>query len=346
VDKSREAGVPYPPGDNSPRAEDSLESRNYCAFNQTRGYVLGVEIVFGDYSRASLAGQIPLLTPKSGAGVWLLPFKGIPVTDARFPLDLIYLDADCRVIEAVEFYPTFRVSPTCPPAASVLALPAHSVYVSHTQPGDQLVFGLAEEIDRLLKEFFGLSNLPGVGEEALVAREEPLSGTAPGDQHAADQPSEEPAAAQPVEPAEPWKKNHSKPKNWLQRFLSPDPPEPRKAPRAALPGLIAFFWTGGSPHPHAIRDISSTGLYVVTEERWYPGTLIQMTLKKSGSPGSGAESSISLLARANRWGNDGVGLSFVVRDPRNPRDADAAHADGADREELDRFLARIGQGNG
>jgi hypothetical protein len=308
-----------------------------------------VEIVSGDYSRASLAGQIPLLTPKSGAGVWLLPFKGMPVTDARFPLDLIYLDADCRVIEAVEFFPTFRVSPTSPPAASVLALPAHSVYVSHTQPGDQLVFGHAEEIDRLLKEFFGLSGLPGVGEEALVAQDEPLSNTAPGVQGRENQPSEEPAVAQPAEgaePAEPWKKNPSKPKNWLQRFLSPDPPEPRKALRAALPGLIAYFWTGGSPQPHAIRNISTTGLYVVTEERWYPGTLIQMTLKKSGSPGSGAESSISLLARANRWGNDGVGLGFVLRDPRSPRDGDAAHAEGADREELDRFLARIGQANG
>jgi hypothetical protein len=85
-------------------------------------------------------------------------------------------------------------------------------------------------------------------------------------------------------------------------------------------------------------------LYVLTEERWYPGTLVQMTLKKSGNGGAGSESSISLLAKANRWGNDGVGLSLVIKDPRNARNADAGQASAIDRETLDRFLAHIGHG--
>ena len=38
----------------------------------------------------------------------MVPFKGIPATDVLVPLDLIYLGEDCRVIETVEFYPTFR----------------------------------------------------------------------------------------------------------------------------------------------------------------------------------------------------------------------------------------------
>jgi hypothetical protein len=72
--------------------------------------------------------------------------------------------------------------------------------------------------------------------------------------------------------------------------------------------------------------------------------MIQMTLKKTAGPGESAEPSISVMAKANRWGNDGVGLRFVVRDPRNPRDGDAAQAGAVDRETLDRFLARIGHG--
>jgi hypothetical protein len=87
-------------------------------------------------------------------------------------------------------------------------------------------------------------------------------------------------------------------------------------------------------------------LYVITEERWYPGTLVQMTLKKAKNGGTGTESSISLMVRANRWGNDGVGLAFVVRDPRNSRNGDAAETSAIDREDLDQFLARIGHGNG
>jgi hypothetical protein len=80
---------------------------------------------------------------------------------------------------------------------------------------------------------------------------------------------------------------------------------------------------------------------VVTDERWYPGTLVQMTLKKTSGNGAKIESSISLMARANRWGNDGVGLGFVVRNPRKPSTTDIQ---SVDREELDRFLERIKQG--
>ena len=113
----------------------------------------------------------------------------------------------------------------------------------------------------------------------------------------------------------------------------------------ALAGLSAYFWTGAAPRAHAICNISSTGLYVITEERWYPGTLVQMTLKKSGDE-TGAETTISLLVRANRWGNDGVGLSFVVRDPRNPHAADSIQEGAIDRAALDEFLVRIGHKKG
>ena len=347
VDMSRETGLPYPPGENSPKAEDRVRPGTHCAYNRTRGYILGVEIDCGDFSYASLADRLPLLAPKSGAGLWMIPFRGIPTTTVPVPLDLIYLDADCKVIESVEFYPTFRVSSSSPPATSVLALPVHSIFASHTQPGDQVAFGLVEEVVHELAQLFGTSAAASTVQESLAAREKPAETPAPALPREVERPSQEPAAVQPAkEPAEaePWKKSQSKPKSWLQKLLSPDPVEPRRSLRSALPGLAAYFWTGGSPQAHAIRNISSTGLYVVTEERWYPGTLIQMTLKKTGGPGESAEPSISVMAKANRWGNDGVGLRFVVRDPRNPRDGDAAQAGAVDRETLDRFLARIGHG--
>ena len=75
------------------------------------------------------------LALKSGEGLWMAPFRGIPETDMRVPLDLIYLDEDCRVIDVVESFPTFRVTPSSPRAASVLALPTHSIYSSQTQAG-------------------------------------------------------------------------------------------------------------------------------------------------------------------------------------------------------------------
>jgi hypothetical protein len=348
VSELRETGTGHPKVDKAPRLEECMEPGNRCAYNQTRRCILGVEVASGDFSHASLADQIPALVPKSGAGLWMIPFKGIPATDVLVPLDLIYLDEDCRVIETVEFYPTFHVSPSSPPATSVLALPPHSIFASHTQPADQLVFGLAEEIEREMNVLSGSMGTAGAVKGAPSVREEPLSSVpAP---PRGDHPIEaKPAAPQPAAAAalaEPFKKADP-PKSWLKRMFSraAEPTEPRKASRAALPGLIAHFWTGGSPEAHEILNISSTGLYVLTEERWYPGTLIQMTLKKTGSSGSGGDASISLLVKANRWGNDGVGLGFVVRDPHAPRGGDGDQAGAIDREVLDRFLARIGHGN-
>ncbi|MGO9775001.1 MAG: PilZ domain-containing protein [Terracidiphilus sp.] len=279
----------------------------------------------------------------------MAPFRGIPATQVPVPLDLIYLDAECRVIEAVEFFPTFQVSSSSAPASSVLALPVHSIYASHTQPGDQVAFGQVEQIEHELAQLFGPNASASVVQEALVTQvqEKPAVKSAPAPLPVLDRPIAAPAAPQPVQDASqavPWKKDQSKPKSWLQRLLAPEPTEPRKTLRAALPDLAAYFWTGGTPQPHDIRNISPTGMFVVTDERWYPGTQVQMTLRKAEREGAGPEATISLLTRVKRWGNDGVGLEFVVRDPRASRTGEATPSEAIEREVLDQFLARIGHG--
>jgi hypothetical protein len=300
-----------------------------------------MEIACGDFSLATLLERMPKLTPGSRGGLWLVPFKGIPADDVIVPLDLIYLDQNYQVIAVVELFPTYRVSSSTPPAASVLALPAGTIHSATTQTGDQVAFGLSDDV---ALEEAGLqnSNVP-----AFAAQEnpEPMENEQ-ASAAAVSHPAEEAGAAQPAEAvveAQLGLKQADKPKSWLQRLLSVclgSPQDPRKAPRLALPGLSAYFWDGGTPKAHEIMNISDTGLYVVTDERWYPGTLIQMTLKKTMNNRAKAESSISLMARANRWGNDGVGLGFIVRDPRKPR---RDESDGVERAELERFLTHIKQ---
>jgi len=67
-----------------------------------------------------------------------------------FPLDLIYLDEQYRVLHLVESFPTFRIAPLRTQAASVLQLPAHSIFSSQTKPGDQLVICVAEDMEQQL----------------------------------------------------------------------------------------------------------------------------------------------------------------------------------------------------
>jgi len=110
--------------------------------------------------------------------------------------------------------------------------------------------------------------------------------------------------------------------------------------RLAVGGLVAHFFTGGAPHPHEIRDMSLTGLYVVTTERWYPGTLIRMTLTRTDVGQSIADRSITVQSKSVRWGNDGVGLEFVFAPPKSKRDA-RSPLDSVDSAELEAFLKRV-----
>jgi hypothetical protein len=112
----------------------------------------------------------------------------------------------------------------------------------------------------------------------------------------------------------------------------------RKAERMPAPELSAYFWAVGTPTEHSIRDISATGLYLVTEETWYPGTLIMMTLQNKEANGEDATRSIVLQTKVMRRCEDGVGLAFVLAEPRAARRAGHLLNSGADRKTLDRFL--------
>jgi hypothetical protein len=88
--------------------------------------------------------------------------------------------------------------------------------------------------------------------------------------------------------------------------------EQRRAVRLPMPGLVAYFFTGGSPRPHPIKDISVTGFYMQTDERWLPGTIIRVTLQMIENTGQGSRDSITVHSRVVRWGPDGGGFEFVL----------------------------------
>jgi hypothetical protein len=92
------------------------------------------------------------------------------------------------------------------------------------------------------------------------------------------------------------------------------PRDRRRADRQSLPNLIAYFFTGGAPEPQKIRNISVTGFYLQTEDRWMPGTVVRMTLQKMGSKGDDPSDTITVNSRIVRWGPDGEGFEFILTD--------------------------------
>ena len=333
-----------------PRDTRVMESRTHCAYNQTRECFLGLEVKAADLPSARVAELMSARPLKSGEGVWMTPFRGIPAASMAAPLDLIYLDEECRVIDTVESFPTFQVSASSPQPKSVLALPAHSIYSSQTQTGDQLVLCVAEEMARQLQRLNNARNEAGGVSTtiagAVLLREKPLWSGGPGvlglesRNGYPDQPAQQ---TYEMDLTQPGAKSFKQLRSWFERWWSPDP---RKAPRVPAPGLAAYYWNGSSPVAHGIRDISTTGLYMVTEERWYPGTLVLMTLQRGDVSEEFTERSIAVQSRAVRWGPDGVGLQFILSDEQDRHRAPTPVADAAGRKEFERFLDQLKLDNG
>lgn len=113
----------------------------------------------------------------------------------------------------------------------------------------------------------------------------------------------------------------------------------RRAERRVLPGLQAFYWSGGTPRPHEVVNISKTGFYMRTTELWSVETLVRMTLQRPRAEGKQKLESVAVLARVVRIDEGGVGHEFVTTQAlRAARSLDVMPSQGTNSKELDRFL--------
>ncbi len=130
-------------------------------------------------------------------------------------------------------------------------------------------------------------------------------------------------------------------KRWFGQRLSSKPLKLKeRAERKPIPGLVAHYWTGSVSVGKGVGNISSTGLYLLTEDRWYPGTMINLTLQKTDELKESADRSILVQMKVIRSGDDGVGLAFVLPDARRMREQSFV-ANLADKRALDKFLQSL-----
>lgn len=355
------------------------EAGKYCAYNQTRQRFLCANVEAADFSTTSLDARLPGITPSSGAGLWIVPIQKISTTSVRVPIDLIYLDRNSVVLDAVESFPISQTAASMASATGILALPAQTIGSTGTEPGDELILCAPEEMKLRLKQISDpivetrSGQIPVSSQDTASANDRlnqkavgnvlpwvdrsnpkpsieisPIAPAPPEITPTVTAPEVPVPAAAPLQPDEPtaprWRAPASK--NWLQRLLSSEPSDPRKAPRTALPWLVAYFFTGGRPVAHGIRDISVTGVYVFTEDRWYPGTVIRITLSDKRDPTP--ERSFTINAEVIRAADDGVGFQFVLKDGNDSRHAFTSRVDrqaqGVYRTEVEEFLRRMSSG--
>jgi hypothetical protein len=127
-------------------------------------------------------------------------------------------------------------------------------------------------------------------------------------------------------------------KSWFERLLSDERRQDKR--QTALP-LVAYYWDGNAPAPRRVRDISSTGMYLLTEQRWYPNTLVKVTLTRSDKPDTDPDRSIQVTGRVIRSEADGVGLAFLLSSSGKSRDLLGSEPLDADKKTVVKFLARL-----
>ena len=63
-------------------------------------------------------------------------------------------------------------------------------------------------------------------------------------------------------------------RSWFDKaFANPESERRPRAERRTVEGLEAIHWTGSSPGLDIVRNISATGMYLVTRERWPEGEI-------------------------------------------------------------------------
>ena len=104
-------------------------------------------------------------------------------------------------------------------------------------------------------------------------------------------------------------------KRALQRLAVPEQP---RAERWPAKGLSAIYCVESASRPAAIKDISASGVYLLTDERFPADQAITLILRLDGELDKNSDLQISVPTRAAWQGEDGVALEFVLPPGMNP----------------------------
>jgi uncharacterized protein len=116
------------------------------AFNVTRQAFLATRLRVASTHYERLLGLIGT-SPASfqdGSGLWIVPCHGVHTIAMRYPIDVLYLDKDNRVIRIADNVRPWRMTPVIVESATVIELPAHTAWNTGTKVGDGIEIKLTQ----------------------------------------------------------------------------------------------------------------------------------------------------------------------------------------------------------
>jgi hypothetical protein len=115
------------------------KQRHVFVYNKTRETFLAFKVKVADSILGRLIGLLGRRSLQPDSGVWIVPANAIHTIGMLFSFDLVLIDKDFKVVGLRELVRPFRITWPERHAESVLELPAHTIFRSRTQIGDQLL---------------------------------------------------------------------------------------------------------------------------------------------------------------------------------------------------------------
>ena len=123
--------------------------RHLQVTNLTSKTLLASYVLLADQGAARRKGLLGRKQLSNGEGLWILPCEAVHTFGMQFPIDLLYLDRNHRIIKISSDVPPWRLS-LCLSGHSVLELASGVIRDSQTKTGDKLLLQFyRSETDRL-----------------------------------------------------------------------------------------------------------------------------------------------------------------------------------------------------
>ncbi len=115
-----------------------MASQNVAVRNQTKDTVLGERIRVAETSLSRIVGLLRDRCLEPGAGLLIFPSQAIHTVAMRFPIDVIFVDRQWRVVHVRPDMVPFRMTGVYWKARCVIELPVGTIAKTSTAVGDQL----------------------------------------------------------------------------------------------------------------------------------------------------------------------------------------------------------------
>lgn len=117
----------------------SQKPRDVFVYNKTKETFLAFRVSVADSILGRLVGLLGKKSLRPDSGVWIVPANAIHTIGMMFTFDLLMIDKNFKVVGLREMVRPFRVVWPNLKAESVIELPAHTIFKSRTEIGDELI---------------------------------------------------------------------------------------------------------------------------------------------------------------------------------------------------------------